>query len=301
MFSKANLAAIGAFTMWGLFPIYWKLFPEVGSWDLFAHRLTWSFITLMLFLGYKGELKKLKDIWKTPKTRNMLLLSAALISSNWLLYIYAVHIGKILEASMGYFLNPLINVCMGSLILKEKIRLSQFPAILLGAAAIVLMGISTDLSHFPWIAITLSITFALYGLLRKLAHVGSLEGLAFETTVVFIPTLIIWGFQDTTPLTLISLVPGWKIFVLSLSGIITCLPLVLFAYGAKRLPLASLGMVQYLSPTFKFICGWLIFHEALSPEKLQAFGLIWIGLGWYTVESLLQHRRQKRSEVILTE
>lgn len=299
--SKAHLAAIFAFTMWGTFPIYWKIFPEVGAWDLFAHRLCWSFLTLMAILFVRRDLGKLKKIWDEPKTRTLLLLSAVLISSNWLLYIYAIHIGKILEASMGYFLNPLLNVFMGWLILKEKIRPWQWPAISLGFIAIILMGVSTDLAHFPWIALTLSLTFALYGLIRKVAEVGSLEGLAFETTVVFMPTLIIWFFQPTTPMTLFTLIPTWKIVVLSLSGLITTLPLILFAYGAKRLPLSSLGFVQYLSPTFKFLCGWLIFDEILSPARLQAFGLIWIALGWYTLESFFNHKRSRRKEVLITE
>src|SRR5690606_15259635 len=123
-------------------------------------------------------------------------------------------------------------------------------------------------------------------LIRKVANVGSLAGLAFETTPVFVPTLIAWFFLDSSPMTASKVLPNWTIFVLALSGLITCLPLVLFGYSARRLPLSSLGFVQYLSPTFKFMCGWLIFEEYLSPQKLQAFGLIWIALGWYTMESV---------------
>ena len=292
---NAQLAAILAFTMWGFFPIYWKLFPEVSSWDLFAHRLAWSFVSLILILLYRKELGKLKTIWQTPRVRWMLVLSAILISSNWLLYIYSVSTGKILEASMGYFLNPLLNVFMGWLLLKEQIRPLQWPAIILGALSIVLIGIETDLNHFPWLALALSLTFALYGLIRKVAHVGSLEGLAFETSLVFIPTLILWQYQGTTPMTVTTLLPTWKLFALSLSGFITCLPLILFAYGARRLPLSSLGFVQYLSPSFKFLCGWLIFHEPLSSGRLQAFGLIWIALAWYSLESYMNLKKFRKS------
>ena len=291
--TSAHLAAIISFMMWGLFPIYWKFFPEVKAWDLFAHRLVWSFLTLMIFLVFKKQLYRLSEIWKNPKTRVMLIISAILISTNWLLYIYAISIGQILEASMGYFLNPLINVFLGWLILKEKIRSTQWPAILLAMAAIALIGIQSGIEHFPWIALTLSLTFATYGLIRKLAHVGSLEGLAFETCVIIIPTLIIWYFQPSGPFDIFSLIPSWKILLLSFAGMITCAPLILFAYGARRLPFSTLGFLGYLSPIFKFLCGWLIYHEALGPDRVTAFFLIWMALAWYTTESIFHHKKSR--------
>ena len=302
-FTSGHWAAIFAFSMWGLFPIYWKFFPEVGAWDLFAHRLVWSFVSLIFILLFKKKLGSLRTIWKSPKIRLMLIVSAILISSNWLLYIYAVSVGKILEASMGYFLNPLLNVFLGWIILKEKIRPGQWPAIFLGFLAIIIIAMQSGIANFPWIALTLSLTFAMYGLIRKIAHVGSLEGLAFETCVMIIPVLIIWYFQPTRPTDILLQLPGWKVFILSLSGIITCAPLVLFAYGARRLEFGTLGFLSYLSPTLKFVCGWLIFHEALSHEKLQAFGLIWIALVWYTIESVLSHSKanKMKMEVPVTE
>lgn len=295
--TSGHLAAILSFSMWGFFPIYWKFFPEVQAWDLFAHRLVWSFITLILILAFKQEIRSLKRIWFDPKIRLMLIVSAFLISSNWLLYIYAVSIGKILEASMGYFLNPLINVFMGWIILKEKIRPGQWPAIFIALVAIILIALQSGLAQFPWIALTLSLTFAMYGLIRKLAHVGSLEGLAFETCIMIIPTLVIWHFQPSRPIDIFSELPGWKVLLLSFSGLITCAPLVLFAYAARRLPLGTLGFLGYLSPGLKFICGWLIFHETLSPERMQAFTLIWIALAWYTIESVLNRRSLSRVKV----
>ncbi len=298
--SSAHLSAILAFSFWGLFPLYWKLFSEVGAWDLFGHRLLASFITLMLIMGFRRDFPKLKEIWKTPKTRILLIISAILISTNWLLYIYAINIGKVLEASMGYFLNPLINVFMGWVILKEKIRITQWPSIALAVLSMIFIA-SQNLDHFPWLALTLSITFALYGLIRKMAQVGSLDGLTFETCVMVIPVLIYWFYQDTTPLSIGEILPQWKIWVLTLSGIVTCLPLVLFAYSAKRLPLQTLGFIQYLSPSLKFICGLYVLQEPLSEDKLYAFFLIWIALGWYTIESFYFMRRSKKSTVVLSE
>ena len=300
-FSQAHLSAIVAFSMWGLFPLYWKIFSNVGAWDLFGHRLIFSFITLMIFLGFKGKLGSLKTVWSDKKTRYLLFISALLISSNWLIYIYAVSIGKVLEASMGYFLNPLINIFVGWLILKEKIRSTQWPSIILATFSILLIAFQTDLNSFPWLALLLSVTFALYGLMRKKIQVGALEGLAFETSVVIVPVLLIWPFLNSSPVTVYQVLPAWKIFVLSLSGAITCLPLVLFAFSAKRLELRTLGFIQYLSPSFKFICGLLILHEPLSPEKLQAFFIIWIALAWYTLESFYFMQRSKKKAIPIAE
>lgn len=291
--NSAHIGAITAFSLWGLFPLYWKIFADVGAWDLFGHRLIWSFVTVFLIIVYQKKLNSLKEIWNTPRVRNMLMLSAILISSNWLLYIYAVNIGKVLEASMGYFLNPLINVFVGWLILKEEIRPTQWPAIILALISIIIMGLQTDLAHFPWIAIVLSLTFAFYGIIRKITHVGSLEGLMFETCFIIIPVLVYWAFLPTSPLTVYQNLEGWKLLLLSLSGLITCIPLVLFAFSARRLKLQTLGFIQYLSPSLKFVCGLLVLHEPLSSEKLQTFFLIWIALAWYTTESFIFLKRKK--------
>lgn len=298
--SEAHLSAILAFSLWGLFPLYWKIYGEVGAWDLFGHRLMFSFLTLFLLALFRKKFGALRDIWKSPRTRIMLVISGILISTNWLLYIYAVNTGRILEASMGYFLNPLINVAMGWLILKEKIRATQWPAIILAFLAILLIAVK-NLDHFPWLALILSITFALYGLIRKLAQVGSLDGLTFETFVMIIPVMVCWQFQDSTPLTVIGILPVWKLVVLALSGLVTCLPLILFAFSAKRLTLQTLGFIQYLSPSLKFVCGWVIFDEALATDKLQAFFLIWIALVWYTVESFTVMRKSRMKNPVTTE
>lgn len=285
--SSAHLAAIAAFSLWGLLPIYWKILIDVSAWDLFAYRLLWAFLTLLVVLTLSKKLSTFKSIWNDRRKRVLLSLSAGLISSNWLLYIYAVTHGKVLEASMGYFLNPIILVFMGRIIFKERIRKTQWPSVILALTAIILIAIQSDIYHIPWLALLLSITFALYGLIRKMVQVGSLEGLFFETSIVILPVMIGWFFQETSPLTVFSLLPSWKLVVLAFSGVLTCLPLVLFAYGAKRLPFSTLGFFQYLSPSFKFMCGLIIFNETLQSERLHAFILIWIALVWYTAESYL--------------
>ena len=249
----------------------------------------------MLILIFQKKLKNLKSIWHQKKVRYMLMLSALFISSNWLIYIYAISVGKVLEASMGYFLNPLINVLFGWFILKENLRFTQWPAIFLALFSIVLMGIQTELSHFPWMAVVLSLTFALYGIIRKTTHVGALEGLAFETCFIVGPVLVYWLFQKSTPVTIYNELPLWKLGFLSLSGLITCTPLILFAFSARRLKLQTIGFIQYLSPSLKFLCGLFVLNESLTSEKLQAFVLIWIALGWYTIESFLFLKKQKKA------
>lgn len=266
--------------------------------DLFGQRLIWSFITLMGILLYQRKLKIMKDIWSSRRTRYLLILSSILISSNWLIYIYAVHVNKVIEASMGYFLNPLLNVFMGWLILKEKIRPTQWPSIVLAGVAIGMIAFQSGFETFPWIALSLSLTFAGYGLVRKIAHVGSLEGLSFETLVIIAPILWYWLQGDSGPIASLAALPVHKIFGLMMAGLITCIPLMLFAYAARNLTLGTLGFIGYLSPSLKFLCGYAILHETLSVERLQAFTLIWLALAWYTTEAFINQRRMKKKSTI---
>lgn len=296
MLTTPHIAGILAFSLWGLFPLYWKMFGELGPWELFAHRLVSSTITLLLILFYKKNISSLKKIWEQKKLRYYLIFSSLFISTNWLLYIYAIQTGKVLEASMGYFLNPIINIFMGWLVLKEKIRATQWPAIILATFSIVLIALKANLNEFPWLALTLSLTFAIYGLIRKTAHVGSIEGLAFETSIIIWPTILAWFFIPPGPLHIFEAIVPWKIFALAFSGVLTCLPLILFAYSAKNLELRTLGFIQYLSPSLKFVCGLFILGEPLAPHRLQAFLIIWIALFWYTFESFYFYHKNRKAK-----
>lgn len=291
--TRALLAGILAFVCWGLFPIYWKLFPELSGDRLFMHRLFWSLITLVIIIPLVKRTKSLLAILKDNR-RWWLLLSAVLISSNWLLYMIAVTSGHILEASMGYFLNPLLNILFGWLFLKERLRKSQVPAVLLAVLGVVWIGMTAGLDAFPWMALSLSLTWGSYGVIRKLTHVGPLEGLTYETAVVFLPFLIWYSQLGGSVSQDVAALGALKTLGLMLSGVITCLPLVLFAYAARRLPLQTLGFIQYLSPTLKFVCGWAIFHEPMPASRWQGFIYIWIGLVWYTIEQVLHNRNQAR-------
>jgi chloramphenicol-sensitive protein RarD len=291
--AKALLAAILAFSCWGLFPIYWKFFPELSGESLFMQRLFWSVVTLMVVIPVSGKVQGVKAILR-DKRRWWLLLSAVLIASNWLIYVVAVTQGHILEASMGYFLNPLLNVLIGWMFLKETLRSTQWPAIVLAAVGVIWMALASGLAGFPWLALSLSITFAFYGVIRKLTHVGSLEGLAYETAVVFLPFLAWWLWNGGSVADDVDRVGGVKLALLALSGVITCLPLVLFAYASRRLSLQALGFTQYLSPSLKFLCGWAIFHEPMSSSRWQGFIFIWTALIWYTIEQIVAGQARKR-------
>jgi len=292
--TKAILAAVLAFTFWGLFPLYWKLFPEVSGESLFIQRLFWSMLTLALLVPITGKWASLKTILH-DRRKWWLMLSAVLIASNWLIYVVAVMEGHILEASLGYFLNPLINVVVGWLFLKESLRATQWPAVLLAVVGVTWMVLSAGFASFPWVALSLSITFAFYGLIRKLTQVGSFEGLAYETGVVFLPFLAWWLWRGGDVAQDFALLGPGKLALLSLSGVITCLPLVLFAYASRRMPLQTLGFTQYLSPSFKFLCGWAVFHEPMPAARWQGFLFIWVGLIWYTIEQVITGQRRRRA------
>lgn len=291
--NTALWAAISAFSMWGLFPIYWKFFTDVSSWDLFAFRLFFSFITLFLFVLYKKRMGVIRSIFKDKKKVLCLSISAILISSNWLIYIYAVNVNRVLEASMGYFLNPIILIILGRLIFKDQIRKRQMPSIFLVMIAISYIAYHTELSTFPWIALSLSLSFGLYGLIRKLVPIGSIEGLFFETMIITLPALIAWPWISENPITTYINLGFSRSLLLSISGVLTGVPLIFFAYAAKNLKLTTLGFTQYLSPSFKFLCGILIFKEVLLPHNLVGFALIWIALIIYSLESLYYSRKQK--------
>jgi chloramphenicol-sensitive protein RarD len=291
---KAVLAAVAAFSAWGLFPIYWKFFPELSGENLFFHRLFWSTLTLWGFVVAQKKTFLILDLFKDPQKRAWLTLSAILISSNWLLYMIAVTEGKIVEASLGYFLNPLVNVIIGVWFLNERMRPFQWPAFGLAFIGVVILMWNSQLQSFPWMAVALCLTFAFYGVIRKMYHVGSIEGLCFETTVV-LPLFIALGWwRQLSPIDDLQLLSNTKLFVLSLSGVITCLPLVFFAYATKKLPFYQIGFIQYLSPSLKFLCGWWLYDEVMTHDRWWAFGFIWAGLFWYSLEILYSRKSLKR-------
>jgi chloramphenicol-sensitive protein RarD len=280
------LSAALAFLCWGLFPLYFHAIGEVPPMQILAHRIVWSLLFLLIVLAVRRQWAWL-GLLRQPRVLGSFIASAVLLSVNWLIYIWAVNSGHVIEASLGYFINPLVNISLGYLLLKERLRPAQWMAI--AVAALGVAWLTWQAGTVPWIALALAFSFGGYGLLRKTAKLGALEGLSFETMVLFplAAAYVVWltvhgenAFINTDSNTTRAL--------LMAAGPITAIPLLLFASGARQIPLSVLGLLQYLSPTLQFLLGVWIFHEAFSAERLVGFALIWLALALFAAEGLLR-------------
>jgi chloramphenicol-sensitive protein RarD len=280
------LSAASAFLCWGLFPLYFHAIGEVPSLQILAHRMLWSLLFLIIVLAVRRQWKWL-GLLRQPRIVASFVASAVLLSINWLIYIWAVNNGHVIEASLGYFINPLVNISLGYLLLKERLRRAQWMAI--AVAALGVAWLTWQAGTVPWIALALAASFGGYGLLRKTAALGPLEGLSFETMVLFpvAAAYVIWLTVHGQN-AFINTESGTTRVLLMAAGPITAIPLLLFASGARQIPLSVLGLLQYLSPTLQFLLGVWIFHEAFTAERLVGFALIWLALGLFAAEGLLR-------------
>jgi chloramphenicol-sensitive protein RarD len=279
------LSAALAFLCWGLFPLYFHAIDEVPPLQILAHRMIWSLLFLLVVLTVRRQWGWLR-LARQPRVLGVFAASACLLSVNWLIYIWSVNNGHVIEASLGYFINPLVNIMFGFLLLKERLRRAQWLAI--GVAALGVAWLTWQAGTIPWIALALAASFGGYGLMRKTAPLGALEGLSFETMVLF-PLAAVYVSWLT--------VHGQNAFIntpsnatralLMAAGPITAIPLLLFASGARRIPLSVLGLLQYLSPTLQFLIGVALFHEVFTAERLVGFVLIWIALVLFALEGVL--------------
>lgn len=277
-----------AFFCWGLFPIYFHALGEVPPLQILAHRMLWSLAFLLILLLLRRDWKWLKVV-RQPRVFFSFVLSALLLSANWLVYIWSVMNHHVIEASLGYFINPLVNIVLGYLILKERMRPLQWAAI--GVAALGVAWLTWQAGTVPWIALFLALSFGGYGLLRKTAALGPLEGLSFETIVLFplAAGYVIWLTVQGQNV-FINTASDTTRWLLIMAGPLTAIPLLLFATGARKIPLSILGLLQYLSPTLQFLLGVWLFKEAFSADRLVGFVLIWSALALFAGEGLL--RRQ---------
>ena len=261
----------------------------VSPFELIAHRIVWSLAFLLGVLWWQNRLASLRAGFAGARALALNVLSAALLTVNWTVYVWAVNGGHVIESSLGYFLVPLANVAMGSLLLHERLRPAQWSAIGFAAAGVGVLLFRAG--HVPWIALTLALTWAGYGLLKKKSPLGPVAGLTVETLLLFplaAALLLWWHHAGTGALGRVDAL--LHTYILSV-GIITAIPLVLFAYGAQRIRLVTLGLLQYVSPSVQFLLGWLFFREPFDTARAQAFALIWAGLGIYSVDSLWAQRR----------
>ncbi|QIL21824.1 EamA family transporter RarD [Thermomonas sp. HDW16] len=282
-----------AFVVWGVVPLYWHLLKAVPSLQIVLHRIVWSTLFVGAFLFWRDGRHWLKDTLRgRPELRWMLALSGVLIAFNWGLYIWAVNAGHVVETALGYFINPLLNVVLGVVFLHERLRPVQWLSIAI--AAVGVLWLTFNYGSFPWIALALAASFGLYGLLRKLAHVDSVSGLGVESAYLFLPALalLLWSEAHGTG----GFGAGygaWLSALLVFGGILTALPLIGFAYAVRRIPLATVGLMQYIAPTLQFLIGVYVFHEPFDRDRLIGFACIWLALAIFVGEGLWRGGRRQ--------
>jgi chloramphenicol-sensitive protein RarD len=274
--------------MWGLLPLYFQLVSAVAPLEIVLHRALWSLAFVFVLLAVLRRWAWLRDIGRRPRTLAAFALSALLLSANWLVYVWAVNHGRVVESSLGYFITPLVNVLLGFFVLRERPRRTQWCALAIATAGVLWLAIFTGSP--PWVGLVLAATFGIYGLMRKTAPLGALEGLALETLLLapLAAGLLAWRTSHGDS----ALGGDAALFgLLALAGPLTALPLLLFAAGARRIPLTTLGVLQYIGPTIQFALGVWWFHEPFAGPRLVGFILIWLALVIYTAEGLLSLRR----------
>lgn len=273
------------FALWGVVPVYWHLLKAVPSVHIIAHRIVWSALLVVGWLLYRTRLQWWRSIAAQPRALGILALSSVAIAFNWSLYIWAINAGHVIEASLGYFINPLVNVLLGVLVLKERLRALQWLAV--ACAALGVAWLTVDAGALPWIALSLAASFGLYGLLRKLVQVDAVAGLGVESLYLLLPALgfVLWGESGHGG----GFAAGWgwrNDLLLVFGGVVTAVPLIGFAYGVRRIPLSLVGLLQYIAPSLQLLLGVWFFREPFDSGKAIGFAVIWVGLLLFAGESL---------------
>ncbi|MEV8530392.1 EamA family transporter RarD [Streptomyces sp. NPDC051211] len=285
------LYGFAAYGMWGLVPLFWPLLKPSDAIEILAHRMVWSVAVLGVILLALRRWSWVRTLARQPRKLALTTLAAALITVNWGVYIWAVNNGQVVEASLGYFINPLVTIGIGVLVLGERLRPAQWAAVGIGLAAVLVLAVGYG--RPPWISLVLAFSFAVYGLIKKKINMGGVESLAAETAILFLPALgyLLW-LAGQGELTFGSEGAGHA-SLLAATGLVTALPLICFGAAAIRVPLSTLGLLQYLAPVFQFSLGVLYFHEAMPPERWAGFGLVWAALSMLTWDALRAARRAR--------
>jgi len=281
---------VGAYALWGAFPLYWPLLRPAGAVEILAHRMVWSTLVMALLVVGLRRVAALRAILRDRRVRLLLVVAAVTITLNWATFIYGVNSGRVVETSLGYFINPLVTVLLGVGVLGERLRPLQWAAVGVGGVAVLVL--SLDYGRAPWIALVLAFSFGTYALAKKSANVGPVESLTFETAVIapvaltFLVCLALLGRSTFATEGL-----GHSL-LLPTTGVVTAVPLILFGAAAVRVSMVSLGLLQYLAPMIQFALGLLVFHEPMTPGRWAGFVLVWAALAVFTVEALRHRRRQ---------
>lgn len=287
--TRGHAAAFGAFLLWGFFPIYWKALDHVPALEIIAHRLAWCsvFVTAWLF-ATRGR-RWLDALMAQPKVLWQLTASASLIGINWFVYVWAVTNNHIVETSLGYFINPLMNIVLGVVIFAERLNRAQWAAVAIAAVGVAYMTLSHG--RLPWIALLLATSFGLYSVARKVVNVESVPGLAFESAVYF-PFAAAWlAWLAVTGAGALGQVDLLTDSMLVFAGVATALPLIWFAFAARRVPLSTIGIMQYMAPSIQLICGVMLYGEPFTAVEMVGFGCIWTALAIYTVDGAFKRWR----------
>lgn len=293
---RGLVAAMVAFGMWGLMPLYWHLLKMVPSLQIIAHRIVWSTLLVVGWLLWRHGRGWLRETLQQPRAIWMLALSGMFIAFNWGLYIWAVNAGHVVETSLGYFINPLLNVVLGVSLLGERLNRMQWVSIVIAAAGV--LWLTFNYGSFPWIALALAFSFGMYGLIRKIVAVPPVRGLGVESLYLFLPTLayLLWSeSQGQGGFVTAQSAGGWGLWagmLLVFGGVLTAAPLIAFADAVRRIPFSLVGLMQYIAPTMQLLCGVLILGEPFGSERMIGFALIWLALAIFAIDGIVRSRRR---------
>jgi chloramphenicol-sensitive protein RarD len=288
---KGYLFGLSAYLMWGVFPLYFRLLQPAGALEILAHRIVWSVLFVSLLLAAMRNWRFLARLARRPKALAGITLAGALIGVNWGTYIYGVNADRVVETSLGYFITPLVVVLLGVTVLRERLRWPQWAAIGVGAAAVAVL--TADYGQPPYVALVLAASFSSYSLVKKRLSLPPAEGLFIESAVLALPALAYLGWLSWSGGAVVGHVSAWHTTLVVLSGAATAVPLLLFAAAANRVPLSTLGLMQYVAPVLQLACGVLILHEPMPPARLAGFALVWLALMIFTADAIRHNRRDR--------
>jgi chloramphenicol-sensitive protein RarD len=282
--------AIIAYTFWGFFPIYWKWLEGVPALQTVSHRLVWSCVVLIALVVASGRSSALRTAARSPRTLGLYAAAAVAVAINWFVYIWAVNAGFVVQTALGYFINPLVSVLLGVVVLRERLRRLQRVAIGVAAAGVLYLTYSSG--ALPWIALALAVSFGAYGFLKKTAPLEALPGLALETSILFIPACVYLVYQNQIGQGMFLHAGARATLLMMGAGPVTTLPLLLFAAAARRIPLSMMGMLQYINPTLQFLIGVFLYKEPFSRAQLVGFSLVWAALAMFALEGYMRRSEQ---------
>ena len=292
------LSGLAAYSLWGLFPLYFPLLEPSGGLEIVAHRVLWSLVFIGILLTALRNWSQVRAL-VTDRRRLIVLTGAALlIAVNWLVFVYGVNSGQVVETSLGYFINPLVSVLLGVVVFSERLRRMQWVAV--GIAAVAVTVLTVDYGRPPWIALALAATFALYGVMKKLVRVDAAPGLFVETALVSAPAVVVLSVLHAGGEGTFGNVGAGHTLLLVSSGVATAVPLLLFAAAARRIPLSTLGLLQYLTPLMQLAIGVFVYDEPMPPARLAGFVIVWVALAVFTADSLRHARAGSRRAVAET-